>query len=259
LWSIFETHYQDPGTFVPSVTAVVVAWCDAFGAWLERDENEESVDKLLDYLKTVGRLELILNVWYDIALSGFRSRVRSWRIQTSNEGVQTRTTFDQKKRSFEIVLPSSKSIQTSGLEAKFVSDLLQLFNGVPKTASKISAVAEDPEWADVSMHSPIIPHAPESQLRIHSGDEVPDSLPDIASIPRPEELIKKPPYWLIVRQERKDLVHIEGSHGPSMAVLEAYLKKWCRGEAARVNRVSSISRYLLSIYCDFLSDKNFWA
>jgi hypothetical protein len=47
---------------VPNIVAVVVAWCDAFLPWVERSENEELVDKLLDALKTVGRLELRLNV-----------------------------------------------------------------------------------------------------------------------------------------------------------------------------------------------------
>lgn len=47
---------------MPNIVAVVVAWCDAFLPWVERSENEELVDKLLDALKTVGRLELRLNV-----------------------------------------------------------------------------------------------------------------------------------------------------------------------------------------------------
>ena len=62
LWAVFEQHYPDLGTFVPSIVAVVVAWCDAFLPWLERSENEELVDKLLDALRTVGRLELRLDV-----------------------------------------------------------------------------------------------------------------------------------------------------------------------------------------------------
>jgi hypothetical protein len=62
IWTIFERHYPDPGTFIPSVTVVLAAWCDAFLFWLERVDNEEAVDKLLNILKTVGRLELALNV-----------------------------------------------------------------------------------------------------------------------------------------------------------------------------------------------------
>lgn len=62
IWSIFESHYPDPATFVPSITAVVLAWCYAFTTWLEQDDNEDFVDKLLDVLKNVGTLELVLNV-----------------------------------------------------------------------------------------------------------------------------------------------------------------------------------------------------
>jgi hypothetical protein len=31
-------------------------------------------------------------------------------------------------------------------------------------------------------------------------------------------------------------VVVNGSHGPSLVLLEGYLKRWCRGEVNRVNR-----------------------
>lgn len=59
---MFQKHYPDPGTFIPSIARNVHTWCDAFLSWIERADNEESVDKLLDELKNVGRLEIVLNV-----------------------------------------------------------------------------------------------------------------------------------------------------------------------------------------------------
>ena len=66
IWGVFEKHYPDPATFVPSIAAVVVAWSDAFVRWLEQGENEELVDKLLEALATVGSLKLGLDVWFCI-------------------------------------------------------------------------------------------------------------------------------------------------------------------------------------------------
>jgi hypothetical protein len=66
-----------------------------------------------------------------------------------------------------------------------------------------------------------------------------DYLPTIATIARPEELTQRAPYWLVVRQETKSKVVINGSHGPSLACLDEYLKRWCRGNSNSVDRVSS--------------------
>jgi hypothetical protein len=62
IWSEFQSNYPDNATFIPSVIAAVVAWCDAFVDWLERDENQDSVDKVIDGLGTKGRMQLLLKV-----------------------------------------------------------------------------------------------------------------------------------------------------------------------------------------------------
>lgn len=158
--------------------------------------------------------------------------------RTSKEGVRARTRFDQSRYRFDLTLPSSKPLTTSGLEAAFASDLLELFQVTTTKFPSPVAAADEPDWADVSIHSPTTELPSKTKLSTASHLEVVDSLPDIATIERPEELIKKPPYWLIVRQEGRNRVVIEASHGPSLSVLEGYLKKWCRGEVSRVDRVS---------------------
>jgi hypothetical protein len=67
-----------------------------------------------------------------------------------------------------------------------------------------------------------------------------DALPTVSSIERPEELTKRPPYWLNVRQEGTQRVVIKGSHAPSLSLLDEYLKRWCRGNINRVDRVRSM-------------------
>lgn len=68
LWKTLQPRYPDQATFIPSIANVLVTWCDAFMAWLESEENEGEVDKLLDDLKQRGRVEVVLEV-RDFALS----------------------------------------------------------------------------------------------------------------------------------------------------------------------------------------------
>ena len=37
-------------------------WCDAMVAWLESDDNEDQVDKMLDGLKARGKLDIAIEV-----------------------------------------------------------------------------------------------------------------------------------------------------------------------------------------------------
>lgn len=157
--------------------------------------------------------------------------------QTSRDGDQARTRFDWIKHRFDLMLPSSSKLTTSGLEASFASDLLHLFNRV---MAAVPVVTDESEWADVVIHSSTTGQSQELLLEDRVQREAVDSLPDIGTIERPEELVKKPPYWLIVRQEGRNRVMIEGSHGPSLSVLEVYLKKWCRSENSRVDRVGRV-------------------
>ena len=62
LWKTLQVAYPDNSTFVPSIATVIVTWCDAFTTWLESDENEEPVEKLLDALKSRNRLEIVIEV-----------------------------------------------------------------------------------------------------------------------------------------------------------------------------------------------------
>jgi hypothetical protein len=53
-------------------------------------------------------------------------------------------------------------------------------------------------------------------------------LPDVTALPRPEELLSQPPYHLIVRALGDTRMDIQCSHGASLEVLAAYLKRWTR-------------------------------
>jgi hypothetical protein len=62
LWKTLQASYPDNSIFVPSIATVIITWCDAFTSWLESEENEEPVEKLLDGLKSRSRLEIVMEV-----------------------------------------------------------------------------------------------------------------------------------------------------------------------------------------------------
>jgi hypothetical protein len=162
------------------------------------------------------------------------------------------TVWRANKSVFVIALPKGKIPNESTVLAGFASDLLTLFTASPMMVAtdsdntlgtKIQAAEEADDWADLDLGSPenhtVVPsnHKLASSGRV---DTEPDMIPDLATIPRPEELTRKPPYWIMVRQEGRQRVVIQGSHAPSLACLDEYLKRWCRGEVGRSDRVSQI-------------------
>ena len=70
--------------------------------------------------------------------------------------------------------------------------------------TKIQAAEEADDWADLDLGSPENHTVVPSRHKLASSGRVdtePDLIPDLATIPRPEDLTRKPPYWIMVRQE----------------------------------------------------------
>lgn len=70
-------------------------------------------------------------------------------------------------------------------------------------------------------------------------------LPDAAALHRPDELLQTPPYHIIVRAIGEIRIDIECSHGPSLDVLAAYLKRWCRTDHNLSTKVSATRKVVL--------------
>lgn len=134
----------------------------------------------------------------------------------------------------------------SAVQAGLATDFVALFISSPiLQPSTLNATVDDPDaWADLSLDSPETRALPAPPGKANVEREQPDSIPEISSIARPEELTNKPPYWIIIRQETKSIV-IQGSNGPILGFLEGYLKKWCRGD---VNRSSRVGGFLFSVF-----------
>jgi hypothetical protein len=272
LWSTLKPYYPDPGTFIPSMVIILKAWVEAFTTWLEDEGNEEAVDRMLGALKDVQGLMLALEVIVPPSSPIFPPYCRYLggkiltrkQIAPGKEGKEQRpsTAWSSKKSTFLLLIPKAEPSHASTILAGFASNLLELFTQSPSASpvlsSRAAATAEDPDhdsWAHLSLDSPqsepqfAPPRKPASSASPLGPNSESEYLPEISAIQRPEEMTKKPPYWLIVRQEGKTRITVEASHGPSLVVLEGWLRKWCRGDTSRMNRVSLCPSYAsLSCY-----------
>ncbi|KAK0104832.1 hypothetical protein ONS95_005099 [Cadophora gregata] len=228
LWKTFQVHYSDSTTFVPNITTVILAWCDSFLQWLE-SESEENVDNLLELLQARSKVEIVLEV--------------------SPTSKRPSTTWQKRKCCFIIALPNAKLPQHHTAMAGFSTDFLNLLNESPlhqaaSVPGNVPALPTDPDdWADLDLGSPesqIAPHAHIETRLAMTRAEMEDMMPETSTIPRPEDLARRPPYWLVVRQEGRMNVTIQGSHAPSLACLDEYLRRWCRGDTSRVNRPPAV-------------------
>lgn len=124
----------------------------------------------------------------------------------------------------------------------FTSDLQTVLTaGYKNTQSIYPNVADDPSAGDPDSWALLgTPEVTATDTKKVITVQAPTALPDISTIERPEELTRRPPYWLFIRKEAKDRVVIEGSHGPTLELIEKYMKKWCRGNTHRADRVSSL-------------------
>ncbi|KAF8865681.1 hypothetical protein BDZ45DRAFT_418253 [Acephala macrosclerotiorum] len=222
LWKTLQAYYPDSSTFVPTIASTIITWCDALTAWLESEENEEMVEQLLDGLKKRARVELMLEI-----------------SPTSNRPT---TAWRVNKSVFVIAFPKAEVTQQSTVLAGFTTDLLSLFTASPvmgatSLATKTSQVEDADDWADLDLGSfKAVPISHTKPVVVGRDDEGEDPIPEVSTLLRPEELTKRPPYWMVVKQEGPMRVVIETSHTPSLACLDAYLRRWCRGEVSRVNR-----------------------
>ncbi|KAL5314135.1 hypothetical protein ACEPPN_018559 [Leptodophora sp. 'Broadleaf-Isolate-01'] len=185
LWKSLQAHYPDSSTFVPDVASTILAWCDAFLSWLENNENEAHVETLLDFLQSKSRVEISLEI--------------------STASKRPSTVWHKRKSCFIVALPNGKLPQQHTALAGFSTDFINLFNasppmqasGAPANVSSLPTDTDD--WADLDLGSPESQMAPHSHIETRLNMvrvDVEDTIPDISTIQRPEELMRRPPYCL---------------------------------------------------------------
>lgn len=153
------------------------------------------------------------------------------------------TSWSDRRGAFVIQLPKAQVYQPAELFPVFRGGLLAGFEPEEKRSIPDRTAADD--WADVEVDGAtgqaevVGRHQPATTTSTALPAARVAFLPSAASLPRPDELLLRPPYHLVVHAGQKD-VEIHGSHSPSLKLLADYLRRWCRVNHHDSRAVSSI-------------------
>ena len=138
---------------------------------------------------------------------------------------------------FVVTVPGrERVVRPEELAPTFRGQLLKCFEPgevvVPVSARGAAAAGDD--WADVEVDTATgrVDVVEKKQAAAGAGAStkaapVVEFLPNVQSLPRPDELFLRAPHHLTVSAGH-DGVEVQGSHSPSLKVLAEYFKKWCR-------------------------------
>ncbi|KAF2427368.1 hypothetical protein EJ08DRAFT_680968 [Tothia fuscella] len=214
LWTALGKYFPDSATFVPAIASVVTSWCKSMVELAEDDRNAAWTDQLLEKLSKSHGLKIVLEV----------------------QDGRPSTVWVENHRCFEICFPKSDPPAQSTMIAGFHDDLRVAFEPVPQRASLPSRsntnnndkdeLFTEIDQSDFDTASIMTP-ATTNRLASHPARV--ESLPDINMIERPEALMKKPPYHLIVQHTSYSKeISVQCSHQPSLELMSEYFKVWVK-------------------------------
>ncbi|PKS07128.1 hypothetical protein jhhlp_005728 [Lomentospora prolificans] len=233
LLAALGNHYRDKVNFVPAVTGCIKAWCEATVQLLDDESNEQWTETVLENLKEAGsRLRLIVEV---------------------AKSEDASTSWNSEQQAFVISLPNTQVTNPLANIPTFQAHLLSAFNeGKHNTCTvpvsdAITAPGED--WAAIEIE-PVLKSFPEpgpsstSAPRTRRPNPNVEYFPDINSLPRPDELLLKPPYHLIITARSLSEIEVQCSHSPTLKFLDTYLGKWCRTNHQLTNKPPAVETSL---------------
>ncbi|KAK3393361.1 hypothetical protein B0H63DRAFT_406551 [Podospora didyma] len=213
-----DTFYGgDRALLVTSIVNCVVDWTTAISEIIEDDSLESWTELLLEAVS--GRVLIFLEV-------------------SDKNTSKMSTSWSEARQGFIITLPKKQLDRSDELLPTFRGNLLACFGGggvkdesALEQSHTTEAEAED-DWANVVkveasgkvVEEPTraVQEATATTTRVKTK-----TLPKLESLPRPDELFKKAPYYLTIGGS-SDEIHVEGSHSPSLKLLADYLTRWCR-------------------------------
>jgi hypothetical protein len=164
--------------------------------------------------------------------------------------------WSDERKGFIIYLPKTQLPYPGELQSILRDATINCFNKVaaaPVPLAQRTAATSADDWADVSVDTKTGKAAvvepisrsiqPGAQQASDASFRPPEvlSLPDLGMLARPDELLMKPPYHMVVYNKGNSLVEVQASHSPSLQLMAEYLKKWSRLNHQDVRTVSALS------------------
>ena len=131
------------------------------------------------------------------------------------------------------MIPEALPLNTLYPSSILISDLENLFAPEP-SLSKSASEAEDNDLATV--HVPV-----RDKQMVGNKSSTPTRLPALASLAKPETLfLSQVPYHIIL-QTRENSISVQGSHQPSLQLLNDYFEKYARIDRNDSRKVRQIT------------------
>ncbi|KAI0397974.1 hypothetical protein F5Y17DRAFT_454557 [Xylariaceae sp. FL0594] len=267
LLSELEKYYPDKATFVPSIAGVVEAFCAVLAALVEEEDDdgqnakagnnkggedeEEGMgfgDRLLDEINGVVRIYVEVSNDRELTLE-WSAQQKGFTIKLAKAPCPSRSYVESL---FRDALSSSNPSFFSPANKKTPTPTTATTTTTPASSSysninnPASPTGEGDDWADihvsndgattVEVPTPTpLPHRP--KLTPQPQRRKYDIIPDLATVPRPDDLLQRPPYHLHVSAygSNGSQVDVECSHSPTLQFLAEYLQKWCRTNHQRTD------------------------
>lgn len=135
---------------------------------------------------------------------------------------------------FVVTVPGrERVVRPEELAGRFRGMLERCFEAPGEVVPLAARGAGGDDWADVEVDTAtgrvdvVEKTQPVVGVSVKAPPVVVEFLPNVQSLPRPDELFLRAPYYLTVSAGH-DGVEIHGSHSPSLKVIAEYFKKWCR-------------------------------
>lgn len=215
-----DAFYANKTNLVVVIAGCVQTWARSMTALLDDSAHEAWTEKVLD------KVPVRMRVFVDVASSA-----------------KAATAWSEERGGFVIGLPRKQVYQPAELFPVFQGDLLACFDVAKEPqlpVRKAAAGADDWEGVEVDTATGKV-QVETVETPKGSGLETParakvEFLPNVASLPRPDQLFLKPPYHLTLLHGHQQ-IELHCSHSPTLQLLAEYFKRWCRVNHADTRNV----------------------
>ncbi|KAK1826370.1 hypothetical protein QBC39DRAFT_22606 [Podospora conica] len=204
--------YPDKTNLVLTLASLVQTLARSLSEVLDSPANETWTETLLERISQsgAGGLRITLDVGAAVGVT--------WSSAPGRTG-------------FVLTVPGREAVvRPEGMGAVMRGGLVACFEET-ETVVPVTERGAD-EWADVEVDTAtgrvdVVETKKQPPPTAGAPPPAVEFLPNVQSLPRPDELFLRAPYYLTVTAGH-DGVEIHGSHSPSLKVVAEYFKKWCR-------------------------------
>lgn len=205
-----DSFYEDKNNLIAIVAGCVQAWAKSMMELLEDPAHADWTDTLLE------KIPVRMRVYVEVA--GSASAATAW---------------SEQRDGFVLSLPKKTVYQPAELFPVFRGGLLPCFEVKKKPQLPVrqadSGAAD--EWEGVEVDATTgtaqVAQAPRASYAPAAARPKVEFLPNMASLPRPDQLFLQPPYYLSLIHGHHQ-IELHCSHSPTLELLAEYLKRWCR-------------------------------